>query len=167
MDLISGFILVLITVLTSIYAYFKYSYMYWKSKGVPCDEPTFPYGNARGLGATINAGHFIKNLYDKYKPTGAKLCGVYFFANPTAVLLDLDLVKSVLVKDFTSFDERGLYAPAAKHWINGSFISIKSLSSNRHLSKWRRRPAECSSFFIGWWKMAQATIENVTHFYVR
>lgn len=111
MDLISGFILVLMTILTSVYAYFKYSYTYWKSRGIPCDEPSIPYGNANGLGTNINPGHFIKNLYDKYKATGAKICGVYFFTKPTAVILDLDLVKSVLVKDFTNFDERGLYGP--------------------------------------------------------
>lgn len=107
MDLISGFILVLIAILTTIYAYFKYSYTYWKSKGVPYEEPSIPYGNIKGLGSSIHPGDFIKNIYDKYKPTGAKLCGVYFFANPTAVILDLDLVKSILVKDFNSFDERG------------------------------------------------------------
>lgn len=109
MDLIGGFILGVIAILTSVYAYFKYSYTYWKSKGIPCDEPSIPFGNAKGLGANINPGHFIKNLYDKYKPTGAKLCGVYFFVKPTAVILDLDLVKSIMVKDFTSFDERGSY----------------------------------------------------------
>ena len=110
MGLISGFLLILITILTSIYAYFKYSYTYWKSKGIPCDKPSIPFGNAKGLGSDINPGHFIKNLYDKYKPTGAKLCGVYFFTNPIAVILNLDLVKNIMVKDFAVFDERGLYA---------------------------------------------------------
>lgn len=115
MDLISGFVLVLIAILTSIYVYFKYSYTYWKSRGIPYEEPSFPFGNIKGLGKTLHPGHFIKNLYDKYKPSGAKLCGVYFFANPNVVILDLDLVKSIMVKDFALFDSRGCWF--SNQWV--------------------------------------------------
>lgn len=108
MYLFSGVILIIIAILTIIYAYFKYSYNYWASRGIACDEPSIPFGNIRALGTTINPGDFIKHLYNKYKPTGAKFFGMYFLTNPVAVILDLSLVKSILIKDFTNFDERGL-----------------------------------------------------------
>lgn len=54
-------------------------------------------------------GDLLKNLYNKYKPTGAKFFGVYFSINPTAVILDLDLVKDIMVKDFVNFNDRGSY----------------------------------------------------------
>lgn len=92
-----------------IYGYFEYSFRYWKIKGIPYDEPIVPYGNTKELGKTIHPAQFTKNLYDKYKPTGAKICGVYFFLRPWAILLDLDIVKKVLVKDFDNFNERGSY----------------------------------------------------------
>lgn len=107
MDLIGAIGLVLISLLSIFYAFFKYSFDYWKSRGVPCDEPSIPFGNIKELGKTIHTGQFSKNLYDKYKPTGAKLCGAYFFHRPVAILLDLELVKNVLVRDFSNFDERG------------------------------------------------------------
>lgn len=109
MEVISVTILVLISILTLFYAYFKYSFEYWKARNIPYEEPLIPYGNIKTFGKTIHPSRFLKNVYDKYKPSGAKLCGLYFFARPVAVLLDLDLVKHVLVKDFNNFNDRGLY----------------------------------------------------------
>lgn len=86
---------------------FKNPYAYWRSKGVPYEEPTFPYGNTKDFGKTIHPSSFFKNLYDKYKPTGAKICGAYFFHRPWVIILDIELVKNILVKDFKNFSERG------------------------------------------------------------
>lgn len=107
MELISSIVLVLISLLTGIYAYFKYSFQYWKRKGVHFDEPSFPYGNIWGLGTSMHQRKFTQRLYAKYKPSGAKLCGVYFFNVPVAILFDLEVIKGVLVRDFTNFDDRG------------------------------------------------------------
>lgn len=107
MELSSACILVLSAVPTFLYAYFKYSFGYFKSRGIPYDEPTIPYGNARGVGTTIHPGLFIKKFYDKYKPIGAKLCGVYFTTSRAVVALDINLVKNIFVKDFSNFNERG------------------------------------------------------------
>lgn len=109
MDLINGFLLAVISIATIIYAYLKYTFSYWKYRNVPCDEPTIPYGNAKGLGKDIHIGKFIQNLYNKYKPTGVKFFGVYMSINPTAVIMDLELIKNILVKDFNIFNDRGLY----------------------------------------------------------
>lgn len=109
MELISAIALVLISIVTLFYGYFKYSFEYWKSRNVPYEEPSIPYGNIKGFGKVIHSSHFFKQIYDKFKPTGAKLCGAFFFARPVAILLDLDLVKHVMVKDFANFNERGLY----------------------------------------------------------
>ena len=107
----------LISLLSIVYAYFKHSYEYWKSRGIPHDEPSIPYGNIKGLGKTVNIGVFTRNLYNKYKPTGAKLCGAYFVNRPIAILLDLELIKNVLMRDFTNFDERGTQFLLIKFFI--------------------------------------------------
>lgn len=109
MELIGALCLVLISIAALLYVYFKNAFEYWKSRDIPCEEPSIPYGTMKGFGKTIHPSLFIKRLYDKYKPSGAKLCGIYFFARPVAVLLDLDLVKHVMVKDFANFNERGIY----------------------------------------------------------
>lgn len=53
--------------------------------------------------------HFTKQFYDKYKSSGAQFCGMYIILRPVAIILNLDLVKKILVKDFASFTDRGLY----------------------------------------------------------
>lgn len=101
-------ILIVILIFPSLcYAYVKNSFNYWKRKGVPCDEPIIPHGNTKELGKTIHPAEFTKNLYDKYKSTGAKLCGAYFSIRPWAILLDLEVVRKVLVDDFNYFNDRG------------------------------------------------------------
>lgn len=107
MELISAFAVVLISFVTILYGYFKYSFQYWKSKNVPFDEPSIPFGNLKDKRPTQI--HFSEYFYNKYKNKGCKLCGMYFFARPLAILLDLDLIKDVLIKDFAYFPERGHY----------------------------------------------------------
>lgn len=102
-------VLVLISVVTAVFAFYKYKYHYWRSKNIPHDEPSFPYGNIEGFGKTIHPAHFMQQLYKKYKPTGAKYCGVYFLVRPVAVMLDLDLIKQILIKDFANFNSRGIF----------------------------------------------------------
>lgn len=98
----------LVTIAGLIFAYFKVSFNYFKSRGIKILEPSFPFGNIRGFGKTIHPCVAVKNVYDKFKGT-EKLCGMYFFARPVVVILDLALVKNVLIKDFSNFVERGLY----------------------------------------------------------
>lgn len=109
MELIGAILLVLISLLSIFYAYFKHCYEYWKSRGIPYDEPSIPFGNVKGVGTTVNIGQFSQRLYNKHKPSGAKLCGAYFINRPVAILLDIELVKTVMVREFKNFNERGRY----------------------------------------------------------
>lgn len=109
MEFVGASVIFLITILTVLYGYLEFSYKYWKSRGIPHDKPKTLYGNVEGFGTTVNQAVFTKKIYDKYKSTGAKLAGLYFFIRPIALLLDLDLIKHVLVKDFNNFNDRGIY----------------------------------------------------------
>ncbi|XP_055310971.1 cytochrome P450 6a9-like [Sitodiplosis mosellana] len=109
MDFLSGLAIVLISIVTIVYGYFKYSFGYWKSRNIPHEEPSFPYGNIKGFGTTIHSSLCIKRIYDKFKPTGAIFCGAYFFARPVAIILNLNFLKNILVKDFANFNERGFF----------------------------------------------------------
>lgn len=107
--------IVLILILTSlsfVYRYFDIflciSFRYWQSKGVPCDEPEFYYGNTKELGTKIHPSKFIGNLYDKFKLTGAKICGACFYIFPWAIPLDLEVLRNMM-KESNNFDDRGSY----------------------------------------------------------
>lgn len=115
-------LVVVISTILLIYWYIKRSFSYWKSKGVPYNEPVIPHGNIKGVGTTMRFVHFIQNYYTQYKGT-SKLCGIYFFNQPIALLLNLDLIKRVLVKDFASFD-RSFYYNEKDDPLSGHLVAL-------------------------------------------
>lgn len=155
MDLINSVLILLLSIVSIVYGYFKYSYGYWKSRGIPCDEPSFPHGHLKGVGKSVHMYEIIKRFYDKHKPSGAKLCGAYFFARPIAILFDLDLVKSVFVKDFSNFSERNVYYNEVDDPISASLFSIDG-------EKWKKLRAKLSpTFSSGRMKFMFPTIVEV------
>lgn len=108
MDVINILFSSLIVLILSAILYVKRSFSYWKSLNVPYDEPIFPYGNSKGLGKTMTILQFMNKYYTQFKGT-TKMCGLYFLLRPVGMILDLDLIKNVLVKEFPSFNDRNFY----------------------------------------------------------
>lgn len=100
--------IIFVSVTCLVYWYFKVSFSYWKSRNVPHIAPTFPHGNIKGFGTEIHLIGGIKRIYDQLKGSG-KFCGVYYYTSPHVVVLDLELAKTILNKDFHNFDDRGMY----------------------------------------------------------
>ncbi|XP_023712683.1 probable cytochrome P450 6a14 [Cryptotermes secundus] len=95
--------------LTMVYIYFKKSFSYWKERKVPYIEPTFPFGNFRNLMFVRKPlGHMFADLYKKLD--GEKYGGTYIFTKPGFIFRDPEIIKNVLVKDFSSFHDRGIFA---------------------------------------------------------
>ncbi|XP_031625406.1 cytochrome P450 6A1-like [Contarinia nasturtii] len=93
------------------YCFFKYQFRYWKSRGIPHEDPIIPFGNAKEIGDTKNLAHFTTELYNKYKRTDADIpfIGAYFGCSPWAIITDLELAKKILTTYFSNFSDRGLY----------------------------------------------------------
>lgn len=140
MDLLSAIVLVFVSILTIVYGYFKYSFGYWKQRNVPYDEPSIPYGNIKGVEKTLHLSECVKRIYDKCKPSGAKLFGMYFFARPLAVLLDADLIKNVMIKDFDNFDERGIYSNEEDDPLSAHLLALDG-------DKWKKLRSKLTPTF--------------------
>lgn len=140
MDPIGLTVTVLVLIVTVIYGYFKYSFTYWKSKGVPCDEPSIPFGLIEGLGKNVHISETMKRLYDKYKPTGARFCGFYCSARPSLVVLDLELVKHIYIKDFSNFDGRDLYYNERDDPLSANLLTLDG-------EKWKKLRAKLTPTF--------------------
>jgi cytochrome P450 family 6 len=94
-------------VLAGVYVYFKVCFNYWKKRNVPYAKPNFPFGNFGDLlfcRATV--GLVFENIYKELD--GEKYGGTYAFTKPGFIFRDPEIIKNVLVKDFSSFHDRGI-----------------------------------------------------------
>lgn len=125
--------------LLAIYYYYTSIYNYWKVRGIPGPEPTIITGNFMEVFLKkISINDKLRFLYNKYK--NEPMFGIFEGSSPILVLNDLDLIKDVLIKDFSIFSNRGfrifpkvLYYIEIFHHIIHNFSLIHNfllLSSN-------------------------------------
>ncbi|XP_069682464.1 cytochrome P450 6a2-like [Periplaneta americana] len=93
-------------VISALYFTFNMLVKYWKKRGVPYLEPTFPAGNlADMLTRRSSMGEAYANIYKRM--AGMKFGGVYLMHRPILVVRDPEMIKSVLIKDFGHFHDHG------------------------------------------------------------
>lgn len=123
MEVMNILFTVIFLLIVSSFWYVRRSFAYWKSLNVPHSEPIFPFGNIKGLGKTTSFLQFMVNYYKTFKGT-SKMCGLYFFMRPIGMLLDLDLIKNVLVKEFPSFNDRNFYYNEKDDPLSAHLVSL-------------------------------------------
>ncbi|GJQ81595.1 hypothetical protein Trydic_g9970 [Trypoxylus dichotomus] len=97
-------VLCLIAVITLIYLYFKYELNYWKRRNVPYAEGTIVVGNfGEVLLMRKSAIEIYNDIYEKFR--GYKYCGFFQYRKPSLLIMDLDIIKDVLIKNFNNFHD--------------------------------------------------------------
>ncbi|XP_037036009.1 probable cytochrome P450 6a14 [Bradysia coprophila] len=88
----------------------QYYFSYWKRLGVPQqDAPTFLLGDLAGIfsGKRKCFGETFFEFYNRFKHN--KIYGLYFSYRPSLIVNDPEVIQEVMIKDFTSFHDRGLF----------------------------------------------------------
>ncbi|XP_037911588.1 probable cytochrome P450 6a14 isoform X2 [Hermetia illucens] len=124
--LASGLSIILVAIL-----WVQKKFDYWRKLGIPYEEPHFFYGNLKGVGQYDHDGLLTQKFYKKHKGKGP-VVGVYFFLKPVAILLDINIIKDILIKDFPIFHDRGIFYnerddPLSAHLVNLSGDKWKEL----------------------------------------
>jgi cytochrome P450 family 6 len=99
--IILSVLLVCLTVLV------KRQYSHWKNLGIPYFKPTFPFGNI--LPVAKNKRAFGTAMYDLYKQSSEPFMGLFLLFRPALLVIDKDIVKNILTKDFEHFHDRGAF----------------------------------------------------------
>lgn len=88
--------------------YYTWTYNYWKTRGIAGPRPHLFFGNFWKI-ITRNYPLIValKNWYHEFKHE--PVFGVYQGSKPLLVINDLELIKDVLIKDFSSFTNRGIH----------------------------------------------------------
>ncbi|EDS26786.1 cytochrome P450 6A1 [Culex quinquefasciatus] len=114
-------------------------YSYWSDRGVIYLKPHFPSGNLQGVGRKQHRDQVIRRCYQQLKGSGP-FGGIFFFTSPVALALDLDLVKSVLVKDFQHFHDRSVYYNERDDPLSAHLFTMEG-------NKWRNLRAKLTPTF--------------------
>lgn len=94
------------SILAAVYLYFQKSYKFWEKRGFPYVQPSFPMGNMQGMFATRALGSIFRDLYvaNADKP----FVGLWMMFKPALLIRDPELIKTIFVRDFMSFHDRGI-----------------------------------------------------------
>lgn len=117
-------ILALILIIaTSAYFYITlYTYGYWKRRGVKFIEPTFLLGN---FGPTfrqqLSIGELLRTFYNS---TSDAFIGIFVALQPSLVIRDPELIRTILIKDFQHFQDRGITVDEEYDPLSGHLFSL-------------------------------------------
>jgi cytochrome P450 family 6 len=101
----------LITIIAILcYIDFKIQVRFWKTRKVPFLKPTFPMGNITDiLKPKVHFGYLMQNIYEQMKHEG-DYCGIFLSRIPVLLVLTPEFAKTVLVRDFNHFMDRGVFS---------------------------------------------------------
>ncbi|XP_076545505.1 cytochrome P450 6a2-like [Osmia lignaria lignaria] len=120
-----GYFEILCGIAALLFAFYYYStanFNYWKDRGVVGPKPLPFFGNTKDLMfATVSMPEFSKDVYLKYKDE--RIVGLFMQRSPVIFLKDPELIKDVLIKDFSKFSDRGFKVyektePLSQHLFN-------------------------------------------------
>jgi cytochrome P450 family 6 len=94
-------------ILATVYIYIKSSYSYWTKLGIPTCNPIVPFGDF--FEQVVKNASFQGKITELYKAfEGYKYVGLYGLGKRILLVRDMDLIKDILVKDFSHFHDRGV-----------------------------------------------------------
>lgn len=141
-----------------LYFYFTATFDFWETRGVPFKKPTVLLGNFGPLLLFRKSQpEGVKEMYEWFK--NERFFGVFRVRSPILILRDPDLVKSVCVKDFACFANRGIpinnsQDPLCGHLFNlegrrwkGLRSKLRPAFSSGKLKRMFYLLAECSEEF--------------------
>lgn len=116
-------------VFISFYLYTKWVYRHWARLNVPYGEPTFPVGTfGNPFTRKLDVGLHFKSYYDDFKGKGCRYGGLYSTCKPVLLLVDLELIKSVLMKDFQHFFDRVGFVKQKSNPLSGHLLNLEGKS---------------------------------------
>ena len=142
-------------VVALVYIWVQNCYSFWSDRGFVQARPVFPYGNIKGIGYKEHMCQIITKLYNKHKQ-GAPMVGMYFFTAPLMLVMDLEIIKHIMVKDFSSFHDRGMYFNTKDDPLSGHLFSIEG-------KEWKEMRAKLTpTFTSGKMKTMFNTVLNIS-----
>lgn len=118
LEILCGIVITLI----AFYCYLTINNNYWKNRGIPGPKPVPGFGNMKNvIFGKESVSQFLTRMYNEYKDE--PMIGVFSKRTPVLIVKDVDLIKTILIKEFPKFANRGLFPifsrdPLTHHLFN-------------------------------------------------
>uniref|UniRef100_A0A182MMT4 Cytochrome P450 n=1 Tax=Anopheles culicifacies TaxID=139723 RepID=A0A182MMT4_9DIPT len=162
MELLSYVLTGFIFVVSIAYLYMRSRHSYWRDRGIPYvrGKTHLIMGHMEHFN-TKHASYINQDLYRDLKSRGEAFGGMSFFLLPGLILVDPELIKTVLVKDFNVFHDRGVYNDAKADPLSAHLFAIEG-------QEWRLlRQKLTPTFTSGRMKQMFGTIQQVAEEFLR
>ncbi|KZC12361.1 putative cytochrome P450 6a14 [Dufourea novaeangliae] len=94
-------------ILLLLYYYLTSIHNFWKDRGIPGPRPTPIFGNLRAVTfREISMADLVRQMYNEYKHV--PVFGIFAGNSPILIINDMDMIKDVLIRDFSLFSDRGV-----------------------------------------------------------
>lgn len=131
------FLLLLIGLLTLIFYSLKRTYSYWDRKGFQTLPDFFWFtGHFKLDFGRRPFADMAMRLYNSTEP----FIGIYFLFSPKLLLRDPDLIRSILIRDFSHFTDRGVHSNEELEPLSGHLFGLPG-------PKWKKLRAKLTPTF--------------------
>lgn len=139
MSYLQHFLVVLTTLFLVFYIFLKYSYSYWKRRGFKTfSKANLLFGHFNGTFAQKESmGQFFWRVY---KNTNEPFIGVYGVLRPILFIRDPELIRTILIKDFAYFSDRGVHCNQDYDPLSAHLFTLRG-------SKWKNLRSKLSPTF--------------------
>ncbi|EDW24590.1 GL24232 [Drosophila persimilis] len=146
-------VLLLVAAVSLLYVYLKWTFSYWDRQGFPSAGVTIPFGALDSVRRGKRS--FGMAIYDMYNATKEPVMGMYLTVRPALLVRDPQLAHDILVKDFASFHDRGIYVDEKNDPMSATIFAMEG-------SNWRNLRAKLTpSFTSGKLKAMFSTSEAI------
>lgn len=120
-------LLLFLLLATLLFLLTKHQYSYWNRRNFPSDPDTnIPCGclasvvkHEKSMGVA---------LYDAYLKSKSPFIGIYLLFRPAVMIRDAELARQILIQDFTSFHDRGVYVDEKRDRLSCNLFSLRGQS---------------------------------------
>uniref|UniRef100_A0A340TB92 Cytochrome P450 n=1 Tax=Anopheles minimus TaxID=112268 RepID=A0A340TB92_9DIPT len=139
------------------YLYMRSRHNFWRNRGIPYarGKPHLIMGHMEHL-KTKHAAYINQEIYQDLKARGEAFGGMSVFLSPGLIVVDPELVKTILVKDFNVYHDRGIHNDAESDPLSANLFTLDG-------QEWRVLHEKFSpTFTTGRMKQMFGTIQQVT-----
>uniref|UniRef100_A0A182IXD4 Uncharacterized protein n=1 Tax=Anopheles atroparvus TaxID=41427 RepID=A0A182IXD4_ANOAO len=163
MELLSYVLTAFVFIVSIAYLYIRSRHNFWRDRGFPYArrKTHLLYGHMENNFTTTHASYINQDLYRDFKERGEAIGGMSFFIIPGLIVVDPELVKTILVKDFNVFHDRGVFNDAKADPLSAHLFALEG-------PEWRvLRQKLTPTFTSGRMKQMFGTIQQVAEEFLR